>query len=333
MATIRDVARYANVSTATVSRVMNRNGYADAETSRRVKEAIEQLDYRPNDVARSLFKGRSGMIALLVPDITNPFFPELARAVEDKTNLNGYSFVLCNTDNDVAKQLNYLNALQQKSIDGFIIVSSSLTPDNMQSLQVPAVALDRVISPSMPSVTVNNRSGARQAVDHLKAIGCRRIAHVAGLEYADNAAQRMRGYLDAVKQEDWFDSRYIVSGAYHFNQAQEAVETMLSNNPDIDGIFAGNDMMGAGVLHAAASLGKRIPDDLAVVGFDGIALSETVTPALTTMTQPIYDMGAKAADMLINQIETADSTVMTEEFNVQLAERESTLRKAATNEQ
>lgn len=327
MATIRDVAKRANVSTATVSRVINNNGYVNDETKKRVKAAIEQLNYLPNDVARSLFKGRSKMIALFVPDITNPFFPEVARAVEDVTNRHGYTFVLCNTDNDIAKHMDYLNVLHQKSVDGFIIVSSSITEKHLQQIQVPIVALDRVISPDMSSVTVNNRSGSREAVQYLRSIGCSRIAHITGPEHVDNVALRLQGYLDEVMHENWFNSSYVVSGAYNFNVAREAAMKLLTNHPEIDGIFAGNDLMATGVLNAAASLGKKVPDDLAVVGFDGIAMGETVTPALTTMAQPIYAIGAKAAEMLITQISTPDSAIMTEGFNVQLVERQSTLRR------
>ncbi|ALX50249.1 LacI family DNA-binding transcriptional regulator [Lentibacillus amyloliquefaciens] len=324
MTTIRDVAELAKVSTATVSRVINSNGYVNDGTKKRVKEAIEQLNYLPNDVARSLFKGRSQMIALFVPDITNPFFPELARAIEDVTNQYDYTFVLCNTDNDIVKKIDYLNALQQKSVDGFIIVSSSLMEEHLKNIQAPIVALDRSISSDISSVTVNNRVGSRQAVKYLKSLGCSRIAHIAGPEHVDNAIYRMRGFLDEVKHEGWFNSSYVVSGAYNFEMARKATVNLLTKNPEIDGIFAGNDLMGAGVLNAAASLDIKVPEDLAVIGFDGISLGEKVTPALTTMAQPIYDIGTRAAEILITQISTPDSTVTAEEFNVQLTERQST---------
>ncbi|SFE21100.1 transcriptional regulator, LacI family [Lentibacillus persicus] len=326
MATIRDVAKLANVSTATVSRVINSNGYVNDETKKRVKDAIQQLNYLPNDVARSLFKGRSKMIALFVPDITNPFFPELARAVEDVTNQYDYTFVLCNTDNDIEKQMDYLNALQQKSVDGFIIVSSTIKKEHLQHIQVPIVALDRIISSDISSVTVNNRSGSRQVVQYLKSIGCQRIAHVAGPEHVDNAIYRMRGYLDEVKEEAWFNSSYVVSGKYNFDAAREAAMALLSELPEVDGIFAGNDLMGAGVLNAAASLGKNVPGDLAVAGFDGIAIGETLTPTLTTMAQPIYEIGAKAAEILMTHIQSLEHHVTAKEYSVKLIERQSTMK-------
>lgn len=327
MATIREVAKRANVSTATVSRVINEGSNVNKATKKRVKEAIDQLNYFPNDVARSLFKGRSKMIALFVPDINNPFFPELARAVEDVTNKHGYTFVLCNTDNEIDKQIDYLNALQQKSVDGIVIVSSSLTEKHLQHINVPMVALDRIISPKISSVTVNNRSGSREAVRYLKSIGCSRIAHIAGPEHVDNAVSRKQGYLDEVIDEVWFSEDYVAQGKYKFETAREAAMKLLISQPEIDGIFVGNDLMGAGVLSAAASLDKKVPDDLSVIGFDGIAIGETVTPTLTTMAQPIYKIGAKAAEILLAEINTHEPDVTAEEFIVQLIKRQSTRKE------
>ncbi|WP_077328835.1 LacI family DNA-binding transcriptional regulator [Virgibacillus siamensis] len=332
MATIRDVAKLAEVSTATVSRVLNKNGYVNKATETRVQEAIKQLNYLPNDVARSLFKGRSRTIALFVPDITNPFFPELARAVEDYSNHHQYNFVLCNTDNDLEKEIVYLNALKQKSVDGFIIVSNSITEDHLQRINAPVVALDRVFSTKVSSVTVNNREGARKAVQHLKSLGCNRIAHIAGPEKISSAGERRQGYLDEVGDEDWFKPEYVVQGKYDFDTAKKAAIQLLTGNPEVDGLFAGNDLMGAGVLNAAASLGISIPDDLAVIGFDGISISKIITPALTTMAQPIYEIGTRAAELLITQISSENPTIKNETLDVQLIERQSTGERAGEYE-
>src|SRR5690625_470353 len=219
LATIKDVAKLANVSTATVSRVLNSNGYVNEKTKERVEKAIKELDYLPNDVARSLFHGRSKMIALLVPDIMNPFFPELARAVEDVSNEHNFTFVLCNTDDDLEKEITYLNALQQKSVDGFIIVSSTINEQHLHNIKVPIIALDRILGADLPSVTVNSRNGAKEATQYLKSLGCKRIAHISGPKDVSNTSQRLQGYLDVVGNEDWFSSDYIVSGEYHFEKA------------------------------------------------------------------------------------------------------------------
>ncbi|WP_188456976.1 LacI family DNA-binding transcriptional regulator [Virgibacillus oceani] len=327
MTTIKDVAKLAGVSTATVSRVMNGTGYVNPSTKKKVNSAIKQLDYRPNDVARSLFKGKSKMIALFVPDIMNPFFPELARAVEDVTNHHGYTFILCNTDDEIEKEQTYLNALQQKSVDGIIIVSSTITKELISKIKIPIIALDRIIGANMSSVTVNNREGAREAVRYLKSIGCQRIAHICGPDHVINTAERMKGYLDEVKDEDWFLSSYIVSGEYYFQTATQAMKKLLTVHPEIDGIFVGNDLMGVGVLKGAKELGIRVPDELSVIAFDGIMLGETTTPSLTTMAQPIYEIGARAAEMLLEQINDSKYQSKREEFTVQLIERQSTRKR------
>ncbi|WP_431802514.1 LacI family DNA-binding transcriptional regulator [Halobacillus andaensis] len=329
MSTIRDVAKLAEVSVATVSRVLNSNGYVRSDTKERVAKAISELNYRPNDVARSLFKGRSKMIALFVPDIMNPFFPELARAVEDMTKQQGFTFVLCNTDDDLSKEMAYLDALTQKSVDGIIIVSSTMTADYIESFDIPVVALDRIIHSDISSVTVNNREGAKEAVQYLKDSGCQRIAHVAGPEHVSNAKQRLRGYLDVVQKEKWFTSAYVEQGAYHFEGAKKATEKLLTGQPEIDGLFVANDLMAVGAIKAAEGLGISVPKQLSIISFDGIKLGETTSPALTTMAQPIYQIGSRAAELLIEQVENSERKTFVEEFAVQLIERDSTCRREA----
>lgn len=327
MATIRDVAKLANVSVATVSRVLNNTGYVGENTRQRVEEAIEQLNYVPSDVARSLFRGKSKMIALFVPDIMNPYFPELARAVEDVSNKHEYTFVLCNTDDNLEKELAYLNALRQKSIDGIIIVSSTITEEHIENIDIPIIALDRKIKSSFTSVTVNNREGAKKAVQHLKEIGCKRIAHIQGPENVANANERMKGYLEEVEQEKWFSSEYIRPGNYEFDQAFHSTKELLTNHPEIDGIFVANDFMGVGVLKAADTLGIKVPEDLSVIAFDGISLGETTTPSLTTMAQPIYEIGKRASEMLFEKIENPDQTIDSVQLKVSLVERQSTRKR------
>lgn len=324
MTTIRDVAKLADVSVATVSRVINDKGYVNKDTKNRVEAAIQALDYRPNDVARSLFKGKSKMIALFVPDIKNPFFPELARAVEDISNQYGYTFILCNTDNNNKKEITYLQALSQKSIDGIILVSSTMSSTQMKGIKVPMIALDRKMESDLISVTVNNREGARQAVQYLKQTGCQRIAHIAGPETVSSAIHRLGGYVDEVKNDAWFTSHYIRAGDYSMNKAFEETKQLLEIEPDVDGIFVANDVMGVGVLKAIKALNKRVPKDISVISFDGIELGTISTPSLTTMAQPIYHIGKRAAEILIQKIEHPKTKVQSEEHEVTLTIREST---------
>lgn len=324
MTTIRDVAKLADVSVATVSRVINDKGYVNKDTKNRVEAAIQALDYRPNDVARSLFKGKSKMIALFVPDIKNPFFPELARAVEDISNQYGYTFILCNTDNNNKKEITYLQALSQKSIDGIILVSSTMSSTQMKGIKVPMIALDRKMESDLISVTVNNREGARQAVQYLKQTGCQRIAHIAGPETVSSAIHRLGGYVDEVKNDAWFTSHYIRAGDYSMDKAFEETKQLLEIEPDVDGIFVANDVMGVGVLKAIKALNKRVPKDISVISFDGIELGTITTPSLTTMAQPIYHIGKRAAEILIQKIEHPKTKVQSEEHEVTLTIREST---------
>lgn len=324
MTTIRDVAKLADVSVATVSRVINDKGYVNKDTKNRVEAAIQALDYRPNDVARSLFKGKSKMIALFVPDIKNPFFPELARAVEDISNQHGYTFILCNTDNNNKKEITYLQALSQKSIDGIILVSSTMSSTQMKDIKVPMIALDRKMESDLISVTVNNREGARQAVQYLKQTGCQRIAHIAGPETVSSAIHRLGGYVDEVKNDAWFTSHYIRAGDYSMDKAFEETKQLLEIEPDVDGIFVANDVMGVGVLKAIKALNKRVPKDISVISFDGIELGTITTPSLTTMAQPIYHIGKRAAEILIQKIEHPKTKVQSEEYEVTLTIREST---------
>jgi LacI family transcriptional regulator len=324
MTTIKDVAHEAEVSVATVSRVLNNVGYVNEETRKRVEKAISKLNYKPNAVARSLFKKQSKTIALIVPDIKNPFFPEIARAIEDVMNKKEYTLILCNSDEKEEKERKYLEVMKQKYVDGVIIVTSTLTPKHIEETGIPIVALDRPIAHSIPSVSVNNFDGARQAVQYLKSIGCKKIAHVRGPENIINSDERFNGYLAEVKQEPWFNEEYIVTGNFNVVQTTEVTKKFFTENPDVDGIFAGNDYMAVGVIKAAVEMGLRVPDDLAVIGFDGIQLCQLTSPELTTMAQPIYEMGYTAAELLLDMIEGRTVPKMHHEFEVRLIERQST---------
>lgn len=324
MSTMKEVAAAANVSVATVSRVLNNNGYVNEETRKKVLLAISNLDYVPNEVARSLFKKQSKTIALIVPDIKNPFFPEIARAIEDVMSSQEYTLILCNSDEKVEKEIMYLDVMKQKYVDGIIIVTSTLTPKHIEKRDIPIVALDRPISVDIPSVTVNNFEGAMQAVQHLKKIGCKKIAHIRGPRAVSNADERYEGYIEQVANEPWFCPDLVVNGNYNVLETTEATKELLTKFPDIDGIFAGNDYMAVGVLKAAEQLGIQIPEDLSLIGFDGIQLGQLTSPEITTMAQPIYELGATAAELLLEMIEGKPIPKLHQQFQVTLMNGQST---------
>ncbi|MCM3340749.1 LacI family transcriptional regulator [Paenibacillus sp. MER TA 81-3] len=328
MATIKDVSRLAGVSVATVSRVLNQNGYVHEDTEKKVLNAIRELNYIPNDVARSLTKKSAKMLALIVPDITNPFFNELARAVEKVTQLYGYATILCNSDDTPANEKQYIHALKQKYIDGFILATNTLSPEEIQQLDVPVVMLDRTISSTIPTVASDNREGARMAVQFLLNQGCRTIAHIRGPLELSIADERCQGYLDEVGQADWFQPDLIVNGDFNLHHAADAIHELLDRHPDIDGIFAGNDIMAMGALRAVQERGVAVPDAMQIVGYDGITLGGMVYPELTTVAQPIYEMGLLAARMLIKLIEKKTLDVMHYKLDVELVQRGTTRRSA-----
>lgn len=324
MATIRDVAKKAGVSVATVSRVLNQNGYVNAETEKKVMEAIQDLNYKPNAVARSLFKKKSKTVGLIVPDITNPFFPEIARAVEDITNSNQYTLIQCNSDEQAGKEKEYLEVLKQKYVDGVILISNTIKSEQIRELDIPVVFIDRPNQENIPTVVSNNYEGAKRAVHYLQKTGCRVIAHIKGPDYIIPSQERLRGYLEVVKNESWFHDGLVAGGHYQLETAVEAAKSILLEFPEIDGIFAGNDIMAIGVLKAVQQLGKKVPEDVSIVGFDGIAISKMTFPELTTIAQPIYQMGALAAEKLIQLIEGEQIESFYEELEVELVKRQTT---------
>ncbi|MCM3042265.1 LacI family transcriptional regulator [Paenibacillus motobuensis] len=324
MPTIRDVSKLAGVSVATVSRVLNQKGYVHKDTVQKVHEAIEMLQYTPNDIARSLSKKSSKTIALIVPDITNPFFNELALAVEKVTQMYGYTTILCNTNDSPAVERQYIQTLKQKYIDGFIMATNTLSSNEIDQLQVPLVALDRSNFQTVPTISSKNREGARLAVQALLQQGCTKIMHIRGPKGLWIAEERCQGYLDLVEDLDWFTPKLIVNGNFQLKEASEAVNKIFDAHPDIDGIFAGNDLMAIGALRVMQKRGIRVPDQVQIIGYDGIPLGEMVYPELSTVSQPIYEMGMLAARILIKKIEQQPLEEMNHQMDNELIQRGTT---------
>lgn len=304
MTTIKDVAKHAGVSVATVSRYLNKKGYISEEAKKKIETSIKQLDYRPNQIARSLSTKRMQTIGLIVPDITNPFFPELARAIEDTALKEGYTVVLCNSDEQALKEQQYIETLKQKYVGGFIIATNQLGRDYYTGLNVPLVLLDRISDGNIPSVSSQNKNGAILGTEHLLSCGVSEIACISGPQHVVPAYERTQGFLAAIEGMDI--KKHVVESPFHFKEAESIAFDLLSTNPGIDGIFAGSDVIAIGVQRAVHRLGLSVPDDIQIVGYDGISLSEMVTPSLTTVAQNIYQLGETAVNMLLNIIDGKD---------------------------
>ncbi|MEH7522131.1 LacI family DNA-binding transcriptional regulator [Bacillus sp. JJ1503] len=329
--TIRDVAKLSGVSVATVSRVINKNGYVSAETEAKVQEVMKRLDYEPNQLARGLTAKKTKTIALIVPDILNPFFPVLSRGVEDVTKLHGFTLILCNSDDSGIKEKSYIDILRKKYVDGMIIASNNLGLKEIKDLEqsnIPLVVLDRAQDIETNCVIrVDNYGGAMQAVQHLLDVGCKKIAHIYGpLEYS-TARERLAGYEEVVKKLPWFTPTLLVPGDFTIDGGKKATVELLKIHPDVDGIFSGNDLMSIGVLKQLHNLNIKVPDQIAVCGFDGINLTEITQPELTTVAQPIYEAGKLAAENLIARINNTKKGNEVINLPVSLIVRDSTRKK------
>jgi LacI family transcriptional regulator len=307
MATIRDVADLARVSPITVSRVINDIGPVSNQTRVRVLQAIETLNYVPNQQARSLRSRRTHTLALLIADVTNPFWTTVARGVEDKAAENNFSVILCNTDEDVTKEQRYVKVVLEKRVDGVIAAPTSSESTHFRQLdkqQIPHVLLDRRLhNIKTDLVLCENIDTSRDLVSSLIAHGHRRIAVISGPEHISTADERIEGYRQALRNAGIaIDPALIRRGpfAQATGQAQTRELLALSNPPTA--IFACNNFIAYGTLIMLNEHGVRMPQQMQLATFDEIPLLSLVAPSLTVAVQPAYQMGVVATELLIDQI-------------------------------
>lgn len=307
--TIKDIARLSGVSTATVSMIVNKkDGRISSETRNRVLRIIKENGYVPNRIASSMVTKRTKTLGLVIPDIVNPFFPEIARGVEDKANAEGYTVILCNSDNNMAKEDSYIDMFQKKMVDGIIFTASSRrtkVSTELKKLNMPIITVDRDIEglKKQGKIIVDNAYGAYDAVKKMLLNGRKNIYHLSGPMTSKTTRDRYDGYLKAHKELDIKPPKnHLLEGKYISEWGYEAILDIVANNKEFDGIFCGNDMIAFGALKGLRENNISVPKQVSVVGFDDIYMSKMVTPELTTVKQPKYEMGHKAADMLIKMI-------------------------------
>jgi len=308
--TIHDVAARAGVSIATVSRVLSGKPTVGPDYQERVFAAVAAVGYRPSRVARSLRLRSTHSLGLIVTDILNPFFPELVRSIEDQAREFGYALILCNGAEDPEREATYLEVLLERQVDGIIIASSSIT--NRQRVWLAtspvAVALVNCEAPGsgLPTILSDNRAGGRLAIEHLLALGHRRLGYLAGRvreghrEGRDTvSAERLAGVRDAIAAASEKASIIVVAGDPHGPGGEAAMSTLMERAPATTGVFAFNDLMALGALRAARRCGRRVPDELSIVGFDGLELGVYADPPLTTVAQDVRTMGHSAVESLV----------------------------------
>lgn len=303
--TIKDVARVAGVAVSTVSRVINGSGYVSAESRQRVLQAVEELHFEPSRAARALTTGRTGTVALVLPDITNPFFPAVARGVEDAASAAGYTVILCNTDDDPAQEASYISTLQEQRVDGIVLTFCSLAnQEQWASLsdRIPVVLTDRRLEQgTVDSVFLDNFGGGCLATRHLLGLGHRTIGHISGPPHLFTSQDRRLGYEVALREAGVPPAEGLVR-AGDFKYASGYARMRELQETGVTAVFAANDMMAIGAIRAVEDAGGRVPEDVAVVGFDDIGLASFVKPGLTTISQPAYQMGVIATDMLLERM-------------------------------
>jgi len=330
MASIRDVASKAGVSVSTVSHVINNTRFVSDETRSKVLAAMDALNYKPNRLASSLRRKdkRTNTLGLLIPDSTNPFFAEVLRGVEDASFDAGYNVFLCNSDDDPKKELNYIEVLLGKQIDGIILVSAGSHAESLDILdkdELAAVVVDREVSGAKTdSVMVDNESGGYQATTYLIELGHTRIGCIAGPSLLTPSAARVEGYRKALMEHNLpVDEDLIKMGDFRAQSSYQVVLELLGKNTPPTALFACNDMMAVGALHAADELGLNVPDDISIMGFDDITLASFTIPPLTTIAQPSHEIGMLAAEMVIDRIQHPDTTPRSEILSTKLVIRKS----------
>ena len=314
--TIKDVARKAGVSPATVSRVVGNYGYASQESRKKVMAAIRELDYRPNAIARSLVKKTTGVIGMVVTDIQNPFFACLVRGVEQAIWQKGYALFLANTDEDVSREQAILTILEEKQVDGVILVPASSEKTrhlcNFADLGIPFVLLDRSARGiNVDTVLVDNENGAYQAVSHLIGLSHRRIGVIIdNLDITTNI-ERMAGYRRALIEARLpVEEDLIRSCQFTEQSAFEICARMFKTDKPPTALFTANNFMTIGALRAIHVVGLRVPEDIAIVGFDDLESSQICWPGLTVVAQPTHAMGIMAAERLLARISKQPSLPM-----------------------
>ncbi len=312
---IKDIANMTGVSIATVSMVINdKADRISPKTREKVLKAVEETGYVPNRVASSMVTKRTKTIGLIIPDIVNPFFPEIARGVEDRAKKDGFAVILCNSDNDMNKEEYYLDLLQEKMVDGIVFTVSSVRTefsDSFKKVGVPLITVDRDISniDNYAKIVVDNEQASYEAVSYMISRGLKKIAHMSGPSTSLTARHRFQGYKRALEEHGIeFDSSLICEGFYNTSSGYDCMSKFLKSGIDFDSVFCGNDMIAAGVIKALHHNDYKIPEDCSVVGFDDVEIAELIIPELTTVRQPKYDMGYKAAELLIDMINNKDAS-------------------------
>ena len=324
--TMHQIAERANVSLGTVSHVVNNSAAVREPLRKRVLDAIGLLGYQPSQLARALRTNSTNIIGMIIPDIGNPFFPAVVRGVEDVAYQHSYRLVLCNTDNDPVKEISYVNELKTYLPAGLIVIPSTET-DLRNLSDRPIVCVDRKLEKwAGDTVTVANEEGCYRATKYLLQMGHRNVAMISGPRYLTNAVERLSGFRRALMESKAaIAPEYIQESPFSRESGHTAALRLLRLLPRPSAIVAGNDLIALGVLSAARELNLRCPQDISVMGFDGLDFTDFTEPALSTVYQSGYQLGTTAARVLLNRIEDPERPAQRVVLDVELRIRNSVM--------
>jgi len=336
MASIKDVAKRAGVSISTVSNVINGTKHVSDKLKQKILDAINELNYEVDPVARSLKSKKTMTIGVIITSINRIFFPQVLRGIQDEASRNGYNITFYNTDDSFEKERHYIQMLENNWVDGIIVdsVADSENKDYFLSLlnlgsskkRIPVISLERRIDGfGIGSVAVNNHFGGRIATQHLIEQGCKKIVHITGPSGSCMAQERLSGYKEELlKNRLNVDNARICEGDFSPPSGYQAMKQLLISGIEVDGVFAANDQMAIGAIKAIKEHGYRIPEDIKVVGFDNSFIASIVEPSLTTVNVPKYKLGAMAVQLLLKRINGDSDDLDFVELPINLIVRQST---------
>lgn len=319
MSGIKDVAKKAKVGVGTVSRTVNNNGYVSPETRQKIEAAMRELNYVPNELARNLYRKRTGIVAVLVPTVAHPFFSEFVNFIEMELHERGYKTMICNTDKEKNYELEYLEMLRRHIVDGVITGVHSLNQQEYRNIDMPVVALDRYIGEKIPVVAVNHKEGGMLAAADLLAAGCKKVIQFSQARQVEAPAQERYTEFEKIMQ-DHNVRVYTYEPAHNRFEIEyylEITEKAYQEHPDADGVF-GTDLLVLSYMKAAMTDGKRIPEDLKVVAYDGTSVVQTIYPRITVIRQPIQELAKESSRLIVNKIEGKEYINRTVELKVTL---------------
>lgn len=327
---IKDVAKEAGVSIATVSRVLNGVEVVNEDTQKRVRDAVKKLGYRPNVIARSLKTQKTRTIGILIPDISNPLYPEIVRGIEDVANIYNYNIILCNSDLNTDKEREYIYVLKEKMVDGLLFMSNSLSNgvlEILQKLDIKTVLIETTVNnKSIPNITINNIEASKQAVNKLISNGRDRILYIGDHKDALNVSYyRFKGYIDALNENNLIIDEELFCFCKPFlNNGYKYVSEKIKNGIEFNGIFCVCDELAMGAINALRDNGINVPNDCEVIGFNNTLMSSVFYPKLTTIDPLSYDLGSIGMRMLLKIINNESVDNLNYIVPHRLIERETT---------